>query len=122
MNGKICLKGIRLRAFHGVSEQERSVGNDFEVTLEVRIDMKKAAMTDSLEETVSYADLYAIIVEEMMQPSDLLEHATWRMLTRIADNYPQILGARLELTKLHPPFGGQTNGASVTLGIGSLAL
>ena len=72
MENKVQLNGIRLYAYHGISSQERRVGNWFEVDLEVAADFTQAMRNDTLCHTIDYAGLFAVIKVEMQQPSDLL--------------------------------------------------
>ena len=72
----ITLDSLRFYAYHGVGAQERMVGNEFEVTVSVEI---PPVYTDDLSATVSYADIAAIVGEEMAEPSDLIEHVAVRI-------------------------------------------
>ncbi|UKI43701.1 MAG: dihydroneopterin aldolase [Porphyromonadaceae bacterium] len=64
----ITLHKMKFFAYHGVGEQERVVGNHFEVTLKVYCPMEKAMTDDDLNGTVNYADLYATVEAEMARP------------------------------------------------------
>ena len=79
MTTYISLNKLRFHAFHGVMEQERRVGNDFEVSLTVEYPFEKAMESDDLCDTLNYAELYDVIAAEMRQPSDLLEHLAGRI-------------------------------------------
>lgn len=75
----ITLHKMKFFAYHGVGEQERVVGNHFEVTLKVYCPMEKAMTDDDLDGTVNYADLYATVEAEMAKPSLLLENVAYRI-------------------------------------------
>ncbi len=51
----IFIKNMRLLARHGVMRQERTVGAEFVVTVEVMADIQKAFHTDCVEDTINYA-------------------------------------------------------------------
>lgn len=104
METSVRLEKMRFHAFHGVMEQERRVGNDFEVTLEVRYPFESAMKSDNLEDTLNYAFLYSIIEREMAVPSKLLEHVAGRIISAIKKEIPQAEAGELSITKLHPPF------------------
>ena len=53
----ITLNKCRFFSYHGVDEQERVVGNHFEVTLKVYCPMDSAMTSDDLDGTVNYAAL-----------------------------------------------------------------
>ncbi|MBM7856026.1 dihydroneopterin aldolase [Desulfohalotomaculum tongense] len=60
---KIIMKGMRFYAYHGALPQEQQLGQQFEVDLELFLDLKAAGKTDDLNKTVSYADVYRLVQE-----------------------------------------------------------
>ena len=104
MRTNIKLEKMRFHAHHGVMEQERRVGNDFEVTVEVEYPFEKAMESDDLNDTMNYAELYSIVEREMSIPSQLLEHVAGRIITSIKKEFPEAGAGELIITKLHPPF------------------
>lgn len=113
---KIHLNSVRLYAYHGVMEQERRVGGDYEVTLSVTLpDDARALERDELDGTVNYAALYDIICREMAVPAALLEHVAWRIGKAVRTAYPQVQQATVSVTKLTPPLGADSSGATVTV-------
>lgn len=65
MKTSIELNRIRFFSYHGVAEQERRVGNDYEVSLRVDYPLERAMESDSLCDTLDYAALYALVSAEM---------------------------------------------------------
>ena len=59
--GIIVLEKLPFKAYHGYYEEEREIGNHFEVTLTIHTDFTKAAHEDDLTGTVDYAQAYAIV-------------------------------------------------------------
>lgn len=119
MNTKssIFINNLRLYAFHGVLPQERVVGGDYSVDLRVHYNISRAIETDQLEDTISYADLCALIQREMAQPSALLEHVAGRMAQAIIRAYPQVEKIWIRITKQNPPMGADCDGAGVEIEI-----
>lgn len=115
MVSKIELKTMAFYAFHGVSEQERTVGNNFVVNLLLTAPLIKAVETDKLNDTINYASVYEIVKAEMAVPSKLLEHAAGRILQALKRRFPEIREIEVRLSKLNPPFGGDVESASVIL-------
>ena len=58
MTSYIFLDTLRFFAHHGVGEQETVVGNEFTVSLRLQVDIRRAAETDDVADTVSYADVH----------------------------------------------------------------
>lgn len=113
ISSRIFLKNVRFHAFHGVLEQEQTVGNDYLVNLTVDYDFSVAMRTDELTGTVSYADLFELLKEEMATPSRLLEHVAGRIGKRILAEYPLVGKIQLRITKVNPPMGADCDGAGV---------
>ena len=101
----IRMEGMKFYAFHGVMPQENVVGSYFYIDLKLKIDFTQAAETDELEGTVSYADIYTTVKEEMETPSKLLEHVCQRIAQRIFTDFPTIESIDIRLSKENPPMG-----------------
>ncbi|MBR3856071.1 MAG: dihydroneopterin aldolase [Bacteroidaceae bacterium] len=111
----IELRDIHLYAHHGVMEQERAVGAWFTIDLTLKLDDHSCAYSDSIESTVSYADVYEIICREMKIASNLLEDVCRRIMSRLFDNFASVTDISITLTKDTPPMGGDRLSAAVTL-------
>lgn len=115
MKTYILLENVRLYAFHGVGIQENIVGNQFVINLKAEIDLTNAINSDSLIDTISYADIYQVLKDEMDIPSKLLEHVGGRIMSALRAKYPSILHVELKITKCTPPMGADLDGASILL-------
>ena len=115
IQSKIRLQEVKFYAHHGVSEQEKLVGNHFIINLELTVDFMAAIESDHVEDTVSYADVYEILKEQMNEPSKLLEHVSGRIIEALYAAFPKVQGIKLELIKCTPPMGADTKGASVVI-------
>lgn len=113
MNSYIFLDNVRFFAYHGVGEQEREVGNEFVINLRLKVDIARAAETDDMTHTVSYADVYENIKAEMDIPSKLLEHVCGRIVKRLFRTFPTVKGIELKLAKRNPPMGADMDAAGV---------
>ena len=87
MECSVRLENLRFYAYHGVMEQERRVGNEFEVT-----------------------------EREMSEPSKLLERVAGRIIEAINKEFPAVRGGNIKISKLHPPFKcDMPNGAAAVV-------
>lgn len=109
----ILLRRVRVYARHGVDAQEQLTGAYFYVDMAVDADFSTALRTDDLTGTVSYADLFRCVKEEMAFPSRLVEHAAGRILERVFHDFPSVARIRLTLTKENPPMGADCREAGV---------
>lgn len=106
---------MRFHAFHGVLEQERHVGNNYVVDIEIETNLEKAIHSDNLTDTVNYASVYMLTKTEMQIHSDLLEHVAHRIAQSVCTHHPQIEHICVSIRKENPPIGGDCIAASVVL-------
>ena len=104
--GTVSLEGMAFFARHGFYEEERKLGNRYEVDIAVETPLENAALHDELADTVNYEGLYRIVREEMEKPSKLLEHVAGRILERICREFPAIHAVEVSISKFNPPVGG----------------
>jgi len=112
-HSSIFIDRMKVYAYHGVMEQERVVGGDFEVSLWVDYDYSYALDSDELDDTISYADLCDIVRRVMATPSKLLEHVAGRIAHTVKSSYPQTKRVGVKVVKLNPPMGVDCKGAGV---------
>jgi dihydroneopterin aldolase len=111
----IEVNGLRLYAHHGVAEQEREVGNLFEVTVHVQCDASAAVEHDDLNGTINYAEIVATIKTVMATPSLLIENAAGRLKSALLDKFPGITGGMVRIAKLVPPIPADLDSVAVAL-------
>lgn len=114
-NTSIHLHRVKLFAHHGVLPQERATGAYFYISLQAETDFGSALHTDELTGTVSYADLFEAVRQEMAVPSALLEHVAGRILHRIFRDFASVSAVHLSLTKENPPMGADCQGAGIEI-------
>ena len=111
--GSIKLKNIRVFAYHGCLDEEGKIGSDYRVDLKVKGDLSHSAKTDSLGDTIDYVHLNKIVKEEMAIRSKLLETVAERILKRVLDEIILVQKAKVEVSKINPPIGGNVAMVSV---------
>ena len=110
---KVFVDQIHVRAFHGVMPQERAVGGDFTVSVEVTAPIMNAVKSDCVDDTVNYAVITDIVRQEMAVPSALLEHVAGRIAEKLFQTFPGIEKVWVEVRKENPPMGADCKGAGV---------
>lgn len=115
MKSYVLLENIKIYAYHGVFEQEKKVGHNFLINIKMEVDNLEAATTDQLQYTVSYADVYELVKQEMAIPSALLEHVAWRIIGRLRSEFARIKLVEIKLSKLSPPISGDVESAGVLI-------
>ncbi|SIQ18457.1 dihydroneopterin aldolase [Chryseobacterium sp. RU37D] len=112
---KIYLEDVKIYAYHGVLPEENIIGTYYILNAEIHTDLWKAASSDNLNDTISYADINQIIYDEMKIKSKLLEHVAGRIIAKIHEKYSEISYIKLKITKTSPPMKGEMKGASIEL-------
>lgn len=107
----IYLRDLRFHAYHGVLPQERVVGNEYVVNVQIDYSVARAMLSDDVEDTLNYAEVFALIAQEMALPSRLLERVGYRICERLTAAYPAISAIELDIRKLNPPMGTDSKGA-----------
>ena len=63
METKIRLNNIQIYGWHGVTEKERSTGQQFEIDIEADAQLHSAIKSDDISQTVDYSKLYEKVVD-----------------------------------------------------------
>ena len=113
----IYLDEVRFYAFHGVMPQETQVGGEFLVSLRVGYPIQGAMETDDVADTLTYAELFQLVKQQMDIPSKLLEHVAGRIVKAIHQQFPQVSSIHLRITKKNPPMGADSKGAGVEVNV-----
>lgn len=110
----ISLDNVLIHANHGILPQERVVGNDFIVDVSVIVPAPDTSH-DSLENSVSYADIFEIVNSVMSVPAETLEFVAMKIRGELLRNFPQVESCKVKITKCAPPIAGMQGSASVTI-------
>lgn len=113
--GIIRLNNIRCYAYHGCLTEEATIGSEYRVNLWIKTNLKTAAKSDRLQDTVDYVQLNRIVKEEMAIRSNLLENVAYRIIDRILQNFTEIIEVGVSVSKINPPLGGDVENVSVEL-------
>ena len=76
---RIALRDVRAYGRHGAEPAERATIGALELQISVDVDLRRAAQTDELGDTVDYASLHDRIVE-------VVESTSYALLERLADD------------------------------------
>ncbi|SDR85999.1 dihydroneopterin aldolase [Gillisia sp. Hel1_33_143] len=112
--GSIKLKNIKVFSYHGCLEEESKIGSDYRVNLSIKGDLSRSAETDLLADTIDYVHLNKIVKEEMAIRSKLLETVAERILARVLNELELVKKAKVHVSKINPPIGGNVGMVTVT--------
>src|SRR6187551_1268605 len=98
----IELKGLQFYSFHGLYAEEKKVGGEFVVDVLAKLDSSHHEVS-SIEETVNYAEVFAIIKQEMNVPRELLETLTQSIAEKIHAKFSSLKEIEVSVLKKVPP-------------------
>jgi dihydroneopterin aldolase len=111
----IVVRDILASVHIGVPDQERAEPQNVLISMELRLDLERAATSDSLADTLDYGTLVAEVVEVAEGSSvRLLEHLAGRVAAFIMD-LPGVQGVTVEVAKETPPIAQTVGGVAVRL-------
>ena len=111
---RIILEGMQFYGYHGRNDEERVLGQPFEVDLEAELDLTAAGVSDDIADSVSYTDLYRVAKRHVEGPGrNLVEAVAHAIASEILDTY-LVESVRVRVIKVRPPIkGGVLAGAGV---------
>ena len=95
--------------------EEGKIGSDYRIDLKVKANLKPSAESDKLADTVDYVHLNRIVKEEMAIRTKLLETVAKLILDRILLEISKVDEARIKVSKLNPPIGGNVEMVSIVM-------
>ncbi len=115
----INIKDLEILAKHGVLPEENILGQKFLVSATMYTDTTKAGLSDSIDDSVNYADVCHFITRYLTENTfKLLEAAAENLATQILLSYPLIAKIDIEIKKPWAPIGLPLNYVSVKISRG----
>lgn len=104
---KINLKEMIFYGYHGVAQEERTLGQRFIVNFTFETDSANDQNIKELMDTVDYTKVYAIIKHVIEEHSFmLLENCANLILDNVMNNFPEIICSNVKIKKPSVPIQG----------------
>ncbi|KAJ0231325.1 Dihydroneopterin aldolase 2 [Hirschfeldia incana] len=104
MGDKLILRGLKFYGYHGAIPEEKTLGQMFMLDIDAYMCLKKAGLSDNLEDSVSYVDIYNLAKEVVEGPSrNLLEAVAELIASKTLTTFPRITAVRVKLWKPNVP-------------------
>ena len=101
---KILVRNLKIFAYHGVNPEEKQDGQNFLLVIDAYVDISVPCVTDSVDDTVSYAKIIKETVKIFTsQKDDLLERAAQRVADGLFESFEKIQSLRILLKKPEAP-------------------
>ena len=116
MSDTIFVRGLVLHAHHGVGEDEGRIGQQFLLDLMLECDLARAAASDKLVDTISYADLISVAARAFgAKRYRLVEAAAGAVANAVLEAFPRIARLHVTVHKPHAPIAAVFGDVGVTL-------
>jgi len=116
MTDRVFVSGLVIHAHHGVMEHESKVGQHFVLDLELSIDLKDAARSDKLVDTVSYSAIVETASRAFTAQSHrLVEAAAGAVAEALLAGFARVTTIRVTVRKPHAPIAAIFADVGVTL-------
>lgn len=76
---KIIIRGMKVFGYHGTKPEEQANGQDFIIDVEIKLDLKKAAFSDNVEDSIDSCQVYSMV-------KYIAKNNIFRLIERLADN------------------------------------
>ncbi|MBN8838161.1 MAG: dihydroneopterin aldolase [Sphingobacteriia bacterium] len=107
----IRLHHLQFKAYHGLYEQEKINGNDFEVNAEIY--HHPVSTIKNIQETINYELVYRLIEERMQIPTPLLETIVMEIAGQILHKFELAEEVTVSIKKINPPIEGMNGSVGV---------
>lgn len=112
----IRIKNAQIYAYHGVEIGEQKLGGKFEVDVDLRCDLSRAMVSDSLSETLDYEAVYSVILNAVTAKKyHLLEALANTIANHLLANFTTVSSLTIRVRKPHPPVKGVVDHVEVEI-------
>ena len=112
----IRITGIKGFGYHGVFEAERANGQDFYVDVELEVDLTRASVSDDVKDTINYAEVTDLVVEEITSnPVNLIEKLAGRIAERVLNQHLKVQQVSVTVHKPQAPVAAQLKDIAVVV-------
>ena len=111
----IHLRGMEFYAYHGALPEEQVLGQRFIIDIDLFSDLRQAGISDQVEDTIHYGEVYQVIKECVQgDHHQLLEHLAEDIAQRVLSKFT-CTSLRLEVHKPQAPIPGIFRDVSVEI-------
>ncbi len=101
---RLSIDSAEYFAFHGVRDEERSLGGRFQVDVDAWYDTMKAVVSDDVSDTVNYEEILFLVNEYMNgEPCELIETLAFDISSAIMDRFDAVRQTTVRVRKYSVP-------------------
>ena len=112
----IILNNLGFYGYHGVLGEENRLGQRFWIDLTCGADLSQAALTDDINQAVSYADIFDVVAAAFSAKRyNLIEALAQGIVVSIFDTFPTVEWVRVRVRKPEAPIPMVAGEAAIEL-------
>lgn len=113
---KIILNKLQFYSYHGLFQEEKTLGQRFIVDLELYLPLQKAGTSDEMTDSIDYGNVYEHVKEVMESTrKNLIEAVAEEIAATLFDAFSLICACRVKVTKPDPPIHGYYESVAVEI-------
>lgn len=102
--------------YHGVLPEETRLGQKFIIDLIVETDLRKAGLSDDIQQSISYVDLYQVCKEIVEgTPYKLIESVAEKIADQTLEQFTKVSSVTVKVIKPNPPIPGHYESVAVEI-------
>ncbi len=107
---------MQFYGYHGLFPEERKLGQRFNVDVVLHTDVRQAARTDEMENSIDYGHAYEIIHQLVEgEAKNLLETVAESIAKNLLDTFHSLQACDVKVTKPNPPIHGHYQSVAVEI-------
>lgn len=104
---KILMNNMGFYGYHGVFKEESVLGQKFFIDIELYLNTKEAGLTDDMNKSVSYGEVYEVVKDIVEKKRfNLLEALSENLAKEILNRFPLIEEVMVRVKKPDAPVPG----------------
>lgn len=101
---KLTISNAEFFAYHGVRNEERTLGGRFQVDADLVYDATNAVVSDDISDALNYEDVLFVINEHMNgEPAELIETLSFDIASSILERFDRVHSVTVRVRKLNVP-------------------
>ena len=109
----IQLRSLSFYAYHGIYEEEKILGAEYEVDVSVTHQEKRIPVLH-ISETINYVSIYELVKKHMSEPRPLLETVATTLAQDVFNSFTEVEQLSITIVKKHPPIVAFQGSVAVT--------
>lgn len=101
------MQGMSFYGYHGVMAEEKVLGQKFFIDVVLKVDLRRAGQSDHVSDTVSYADVFAVVKKHAEEKRyHLLEALAENIATETLEVFDKVMAIEVKVRKPEAPVPG----------------